>query len=347
MIETLDQKRARVARILMEEMFQVKKGETVAITADSGTDKKIVEAIENAAQVAGALSLVMYTPRAEKDSQAGMSYWPAEALTAALCKVDVWIELQSIVILYSDIWETAMKENKKLRYLIIADSTIESLDRVFTGFSIPDLNALLSNVMHKMMKSNKVHITSHNGTDISYDIDLNNAFDMDSGDFSKPKFGTGPGFVNIVPKVGTMEGSIVFDTLQNHNEDGALEFIMKNGSIIDIKGKDSSVEKFQSYLSSFDDKNMYKISHNMLGFNPNVRELSGELVEDERVWGCANFGFGHTSAMDLPPLGQVAASHFDGIVTKASIFLDNIAIVKDGEVCHPDLIPLAKALIEE
>lgn len=345
MEEILEHKRARIAKELMEEMFQVKKGETVAITADTGSDKLIAEALFDAASNAGALPLLMYTPRATKESQAGMPDWPAEALTAALCKADVWIELQSMVILYSDIWETAMKENSKLRYLIIADSTIESIERTFTGFSIPNLKALLTDVKDKVMNSQVVRITSSNGTDVSYQIDLNNAFDLDDGDFSMPKFGTAPGFLNIVPKVDSMQGNIIFDTLQNHDDLTPIEFVMKDGSIAEVNGEENAANRFQNYLASFEDENMYKISHNMLGFNPNVHEITGELVEDERIWGGANFGFGHTSAMDLPPMGQTAASHFDGIVTKANIFLDNIALVKDGRVCHPDLLPLSKALL--
>ena len=347
MTKGVENKRARVARILIQNMFKVKPGETVAITADSGSDKLTVEALEKASSEVGGLPMVIYTPRAKQESQAGMIDWPAEALTAALCKVDVWIEMQSMVILYSDIWETAMKQNKKLRYLIIADSTIDSLERVFTGFSVMNMKALLLSVKQKAMLASDIRITSDNGTDVSYKVDLNNTFDYDDGDFSKAKFGTAPGFVNIIPKVNSMKGRIVFDFLQNHNNNTPLEFIIKNGKIAEVNGRAEEAKDFSEYLGSFQDPNMYKISHNMLGFNPNVRHLSGELVEDERVWGGANFGFGHTSALDLPPFGQEAASHFDGVVTKVNVFFDDVAIIKDGEVCHPELKPLAEKLLHK
>jgi leucyl aminopeptidase (aminopeptidase T) len=334
----------RFSKILIEEMFQVKSGETVAITADTGSNREIIDAMADAASVAGGIPLVMWIPKAEQSGQAGMKDWPAEALTAALCKVDVWIEAQSTVILYSDIWETAFKENNKLRYLIIADSSIESLDRMFTGFDIPLLKSLLSKVRDMAMASNKVRITSNNGTDVSYDIDLNHAFDIDDGDFSMPKFGTAPGFINIVPKLESMNGTIVFDILEGAPRDGQLQFTMKNGTIAAINGK-NGVAEFKSYLASFDDENMYKISHNMFGLNPGIKAITGELCEDERIWGGVDFGFGHTSAMDMPPFGQEAKSHFDGVVTNVSIYLDDIQIFDNGEVCHPDLIPLVNNLI--
>lgn len=333
------------SKTLIETMFQVRKGETVAITVDLGSKREIVEALAKATQDAGGIPLLMWIPKAEKDSQAGMKDWPVEALTAALCKADVWIEANSVVLLYSDIWETAMKDNKKLRYLIIADSSIESLHRVFTGYEIGTLKNLLSKVTDMAMTSKKVRITSTNGTNVSYNIDLNYTFDYDDGDFSKPKFGTAPGFVNIVPKLDSMNGVIIFDHLQHTDNNSPIKFIMKNGKITEVSGGEAA-EKFKSYLASFNDENMYKISHNMLGLNPKVRDLTFELVEDERIWGGVDFGFGHTSVTDMPPFGQEAVSHFDGVVKNTSIYFDDTQITNNGVVYHEDLKPLAEKLIK-
>lgn len=329
----------------MEDMFKVQKGETIAITADSGSDADIIQSMSEAVETLDAIPLVMWMPKAKEDGQAGMVDWPAEALTAALCKVDVWIEAQSSVILYSDIWETAMRENKKLRYLIIADSTISSLVRVFTGFDIPTLNALLSRVRDMIKQCTSIRITSENGTDVKYAINLDYSFDIDDGDFSQPKFGTAPGFVNIVPKQESMNGRIVFDHLQNSPTEEFIAFVLENGTIKAVEGG-KRAEAFKAYLAAFDDPNMYKISHNMLGFNPNVHELTGELVEDERIWGGADFGFGHTSAIDMPPLGQAAESHFDGVVAKTTIYLDEEIIVENGVVVHEILRPFAEKLLQ-
>jgi leucyl aminopeptidase (aminopeptidase T) len=341
--------RAKVAKNIIENMFRVKKGETVAITADSGSDMEIVNAFADAAYAAGAKPLVMRFPKAEQDGQAGMPDWPSEALTAALCHVDVWIELQEKIILYSDIWETAFKENKKLRYLVIADTPIKSLMRLFANYDVKMLGKFLNKVREQIKASRKVRITSENGTDVYYEIEPTYLVDVDDGDYSKPKFGTAPGYVNIVPKIGSMNGRIVFDKLMNVDISGAddyVEFVMSNGSIAEIKGN-RNAEIFKDYLASFNDPNMYRISHNMLGFHPNVRKLSGKIVEDERIWGGVDFGFGHTSPMDMPPHGQPAASHYDGVIERTSIYLDDELIVKNGEVYHDDLKELANKLLEK
>lgn len=340
--------RTKVAKVIMQDMFQVRPGESVAITADSGSNSELMQAFADAADAAGGKPLLIWTPKAKEDGQAGVIDWPAEALTAALSHVDVWLECNSTILLYSDIWEKAFENNKKLRYLIIADSSVQSLVRTFTGYSIPDLGMMLNKVRDMVLKCKTIRITSTNGTDVSYGIDLDYAFDIDDGDYSKPKFGTAPGYVNIVPKIGSMNGTIVFDLIQHANiydNDNTLEFLMKDGIIVDVTGTPEEVENFKKYLASFDDPNMYKISHNMFGLNPSVREMRGEIVEDERVWGGVDFGFGHTSPMDMPPQGQVAKSHFDGIVGKVSIYLDDVQIVDDGSYIHPELKPLAEKLM--
>ncbi|MEM1122379.1 MAG: hypothetical protein AAGJ18_18170, partial [Bacteroidota bacterium] len=336
---------AKVSKVIIEEMFQVQKGETVAITADTGTDRQIVDSLAAAAYAVGGIPMVIYTPMAREDGQAGMPDWPAKALTAALCEVDVWIELNVPIILYSDIWETAMTKNKKLRYIILAESSIQSMVRMFTGFDITLLGKLLHRVKDLAESAQKIRVTSQNGTDVTYEMDANNMLDLDDGDYSKPKFGTAPGYVNIIPKMGSMTGTIVFDELMNADLDkGKVSFEMEGGKIAQVVGG-KEAQKFADYLAAFDDPNMYKISHHMIGLNPNIHHLCGEIVEDERIWGGVDFGFGHTSSIDMPPNGQPAKSHFDGIIAKTTIYFDEHIIVKDGEVCHPNLVDLAAAVL--
>jgi len=307
----------------------------------------IVHALFHKIKDCGGLPLILHLPVARGDSEAGMPDWPAAPLTAALCVVDVWIEMNSVVLLYSRIWEKAMADNKKLRYLVLGHSTSKSIERILTGFDIKNLGRLLNGVMEMAARTKTVRITSANGTDVSYLTDSSHALDIDDGDYSKPIFGTAPGYVNIVPKVGSMNGRIIFDELQNtdiYEKGETLAFVMKDGKIDKVEGG-IEADKFKKYLSSFDDPNMYKISHHMIGLNPKVRTLLGEIVEDERIWGGTDFGFGHTSPIDMPPLGQPAKSHFDGIIAATTIYFDGVKITDNGEVCHPSFIPFANALL--
>lgn len=338
----------RVSRVLINEMFQVKTGETVIITVDQGSEMDLANAFFHQIKKCGGLPMLVQIPIGRGDSEVGMPDWPVSPLQAALNQVDIWIEMNSIVLLYSSIWEAVMRDNTALRYLILGHSTATSLDRVLTGYDIPTLGRLLNDILQMAKGTHRVRITSANGTDVSYLTDSRHALDIDDGDYSKPIFGTAPGYVNIVPKVGTMEGRIVFDELQNTDildSDENIEFEMKNGQIQAVRGGDAAM-KFRKYLADFNDSNMYKISHHMIGLNPNVHSLVGEIVEDERIWGGTDFGFGHTSPIDMPPHGQVAKSHFDGIIQKTSTYFDDVKIIDNGTVCHPKLIPLAATLIQ-
>jgi len=337
--------RTLFAKKLIGEMFKIQPGESVAITLDSGGDKLTAEALANATREVGGLPLLIEISKAEHDGQAGMKDWPSDALKAALSNVNVWIEMNSSCMIYSEIWEAALA--KGVRYLVIGDSTLDSLKRVFNSFQINQLTPLLTKVKEMVLDTKVIRIRSNNGTDVSYETNLKYPVDFDDGDFSTKVFGTAPGYVNVVPKQGTMNGTIVFDTLMFSSifeNKEPVKFLMKNGEIVDIQGG-KEAEKYKKFLTQFDDKNVYKISHNMIGLNPGVRELCGQIVEDERIWGGVDFGFGHTSPMDMPPDGQPSQTHFDGVVAGVDLFFDDTPIFENGEVVHPELKNIATPLL--
>lgn len=336
----------KVAKRLIE-MFQVQKGETVAITEDDKSEPGLVDALFKEVVNAGGKPLVLKFKQARDNGQAGVIDWPAEALTGALSNADVWIETNYAFLLYSDIWETVMAKNKKMRFLTITQSSFQSLERVFCDYEIADLSVLLKGIKEMVSTAKKVTITSGNGTNVSFEVEPNYPFDMDDGDFSKPKFMTAPGYLNIVPRPGTMNGTIIFDMIMHADlsDKSTVEFTMKDGRIAAYSGNKGHLLK--NYVEKFNEENMTKISHVMVGANPGVMELSYEIVEDERIWGGVDFGFGHTSPIDMPPLGQPATSHFDGVVEKVDLYFDDIQIIKNGVFVHPKIKDAAQKLMTQ
>jgi len=59
---------------------------------------------------------------------------------------------------------------------------------------------------------------------------------------------------------------------------------------------------YETYLMDFRDPGMLKMAHIAYGFNPGAR-LSGNIVEDERVWGSTERDIGCVSDIDAPPRG--------------------------------------------
>lgn len=341
---TPESKKIKVAKRLIE-MFKIKENEVVAITEDNNSEPGLVDALFTEVVNAGGKPLVLKFKQARDNGQAGAIDWPAEALTAALSNVDVWIETNYAFLLYSDIWEKAMNVNKKLRFLTITQSSTASLERVFCDYEVADMSTLLYGLKDMASTAKKVIITSNNGTNVSFEIEPKFPLDLDDGDFSKPKFMTAPGYLNIVPKSGTMNGTIVFDMIMHADlsDNSTVEFTMKDGKISDFKGNKGHLLK--DYVEKFNEENMFKISHMMVGANPGVRELSYEIVEDERVWGGVDFGFGHTSPIDMPPLGQQATSHFDGVVEKVDFYFDDIQVIEKGVFSHIKIKNAAEKLL--
>ena len=346
MTQQISEQYMRVARRIIKEMFAVKAGEVVAITADDGSDPAMTQAFYQATVEVDAKPMVIQFRQARDNGQAGVSDWPVEALQGALKHVDVWLETNEAFTLYSDFWESVMKENKKIRYNILAGSSVDSLERVFCDFSIKKMDKMLRILQELAAKTNTVHVTSKNGTNVSFTMDPKNTIDFDSGDFSTKNFCTAPGYLNLVPMAGTMKGNIFFDMIMHADlsEGGHVEFIMDNGMITDYRGAESLVLK--NYVNQFNEENMKKISHMMIGCCPGTQELSWEIVEDERIWGGVNFGFGHTSPMDMPG-GQIASSHFDGISTSATIWFDDTLIVENGVFVLASIADDAQAILEE
>lgn len=330
MTQNISKQHMSVARRIIHDMFAAKKGEIIAITADDGSDMEMTRAFFQAAVEVDAKPLILQFRQAKNNGQAGMPDWPAEALEAALKHADIWIEYNEAFTLYSQCWENVMAANEKLRYNVLAGSSVDSLERVFCNYDIAQMEKMLGTMANLAETTKVVRVQSANGTDITFETDPNNTIDYDSGDFSAKKFCTAPGYLNLVPKSGTMRGNIVFDMIMHADlsQGGHVEFIMKDGKITDYKGSEAAALK--NYIESFDEENMTKISHMMIGTCPGTRELSWEIVEDERVWGGVDFGFGHTSPMDMPPAGQPASSHFDGISAKATVWFDDKLIVENG-----------------
>jgi len=116
---------------------------------------------------------------------------------------------------------------------------------------------------------------------------------------------------------------------------------VEKGRIKEIRGgKEATTVK--RWFEKLNDPNMYIAAHVCYGFNPNAK-LGSSTTEDERVWGCTEWGFGYQGPMYSGGKPRVAASHIDGISLECSVSADGKPITKDGEVVHPELVELARA----
>ncbi|MEM2021740.1 MAG: hypothetical protein QXP80_05905, partial [Zestosphaera sp.] len=120
-----------------------------------------------------------------------------------------------------------------------------------------------------------------------------------------------------------------------------VKLLIKEGKVRRIEGG-SEARMFERWLGSFNDEGMFNVAHLSYGCNPGAK-LTGNILEDERVWGVVEWGLGSQSSTFMGRLGP-ASSHTDGICLSPTVWGDEEKIIEEGEYIHPELKELAAQL---
>lgn len=333
------------ADILMRDMFRLQPGETIIITADTESDERVVNAAAASAFALGAKPMVIWLPAPRGVGKAADPALPVEALAGALCQADAWVEFNNQWLLYSTPYEIAVEKNKKLRYICLVGMNADMLVRVIGRVDRPALSAFLHRLADMTARARHMRITTPAGTDLEFTLLPSRAVTCDDGDASRPGVHMLAGQIAFFPDFDSINGTLVFDgalTPPCGLLSAPVVLQVARGRVVDISGG-AQAREFAAWLASFGHPDMYRLAHGCYGFNPGAR-LTGNILEDERVWGCTEWGLGYLSPMDAPPCGIDAPSHCDGICLNSSVWLDGVPITDRGEVVHPELRPLADKL---
>lgn len=328
---------------LIQEIFQVRKDETVIITADTGSDMELVNGVASSAYSAGAKPMVITLAMPRGVGKAADPDLPVAELTGALAACDVWIEFNHQWLLYSTPFEEALKRNPKLRYMCLVDFDCNLLIRLVGKVKTKQLKKFMTRVAELHQTAKALHVTTPAGTDVTFRLDPTHVISNDCGDASKPGMHFLTGQLNVIPDFSSTNGTIVFDgTITppfGKIPDAPVILTVKKGKIIKIEGGRAARE-YEQWLDSFQDENMLRMAHIAYGFNPGAK-LTGNICEDERAWGCTEWGIGYVSPTEAPPDGQNAKSHTDGICLNSSVWIDGRQILDKGKICDPELLQLS------
>ena len=328
---------------LVNEIFAVKPGEIVTMTLDYDSNMTVARVIADAVQEAGAFPMILQTPTPGGVGKAADPDLPVDALSGALLASDVWIELNHQWLLYSTPFERAYRNNKKLRYMCLADFDEGLLVRTVGHVETARLQVFMDRTAELHKRAKTMRVTTPAGTDVRFEMEPRHYVCVDSGDASRPGMHMLTGQLNIVPRFKSIQGTIVFDGSVTPPFGRILEepirLTVEGGVIVKVEGG-KEAEEYEAWLRHFDDPGMLKMAHIAYGFNPGAI-LTGSVVEDERVWGCTEWGIGYVSTIDAPPDGQDAVSHSDGICLNASVWLDDRQIMDQGKIVDPELAALS------
>ncbi len=324
---------------LIREIFAVQPGETVVVTADDDSCFQVVDAVCRSALAVGAHPMMIRIPTPHGVGKAADPDLPIEALSGAVLHADVWIEFNHQWLLYSTPFERAEAQNKKLRYMCLVDFNEELMIRTVGMVETEKLRDFMLAVAARTRSAKTMRVTTPAGCDVSFEIDPNHYVACDCGDASKPGIHMLTGQINVVPRFGSINGVIVFDGSVTpplgRSPSQPIRLTIENSRVMKIEGGEDG-ETFHKFLASFEDEGMFKLAHIAYGFNPGAK-LTGNIVEDERVWGSTEWGIGYVSPFDAPPHGQDAKSHCDGICLNSSVWLDGTQIMDQGNVIDPEL----------
>ncbi len=335
----------KAAKSLLKDMLKIKSGESVTITADTESDFRVVNATAREAFAMGAKLMVVAIPAPNGVGKAADPDLPLKTLTGAISNSDVWIEFNNKWLLYSSVFENAYRSNKKLRYICLVGMNVDMMIRTIGKVNIPKLEEFLTQVAHLTQEAKVVIIKTPGGTAISFENHPARPIIVHSGKIPIGTYEMLPGQISWSPNFETVNGTIAFDGSVNPPIGLLREPVLlriEKGKIKKAEGGSES-KAFMNWLESFNDQNMFQVAHVSYGFNPGAK-LTGNVLEDERIWGATEWGIGYISPKLAPDLGGVpASSHADGICLNSSVWLDDLQILDQGQIVAPqDLVKLSE-----
>ncbi len=325
---------------LVRDVMLVKKGETVVLTADSSTDRRVVEEVAKAAYVVGASPVVLYYPTSYKAFEE-----PVLPIAEAVKEADVWIEMAYYCIMHTPCFRKSIENG--VRYTCLTGLDVSMITNTIGRVNYDALIDFGEYLTKLVESSNEVIIKDNNGTNL---VAYNKGRKVKHSGQRATKKGYPVmlgGQVSWCPVEETINGTLVFDAaIFPPAEIGLLSENIKltlvDGVATKIEGG-KQAQIFSNWLAAFDDPNMYRLAHYSIGFNPGVTKATGRIVEDERIFGCIEFGFGSQGASLMGAFWN-AASHTDGVVSKPTIILDGVPLEENGIYVNPQAIEFCKAL---
>jgi leucyl aminopeptidase (aminopeptidase T) len=329
----------------VREILRVKPGENFLITIDSISDFRVAEDMAKAGEALGAKVMLAWHTTPKGYGKATDPYLP-RPLVAACPEADAWLELNNQWLLYGTAWEKAVT-NGRTRNLMLGGLSADQLIRCIGEVDIDAQIRFQNKVVEITKRAKKMRITNAAGTDVTFENDPKRPFANEHiAETPGGHFLTGQ--IGWAPKEDTIHGTFVFDGAISGGGEADIGSVtepvvydVEKGLIKEIRGgREAKIVK--RWFEKLGDPGMYLAAHVCYGFNPNAK-LGFTTTEDERVWGCTEWGFGYQGPMYSGGKPRVAASHIDGISLACSVLCDSEPITKDGEVVHRELIELAKA----
>ena len=336
-----------IAQRLLRDLYEMKQGELLVITADTLSDPEVVHATEEAAGQLGIMWATLWIKAPKGVAVAADKEIPAEAVTALLEKADAWAEYNKMWIYGSVAYSKVLKKNKTLRHMCLTGATGDLLTHCIGNIRYDALQMFGLKLADKISRAHRIRMITEKGMDISFENIQGRPVLKELGNAGKPGTNMLPGQIAWTPSVESVNGTLVFD--------GALapvcgvpvepvKITVEGGAVKEVTGG-AEATAYLEWLKSFDHPQMLRISHTGIGINPGA-VLSGDILQDQRVWGSVTWAFGSIGGNLVPPDGVAGPSHSDCVALNATLIIDDREFFHYGKVVDEEFLELGRRVME-
>ena len=312
------------AEILVRDCAGVHPGEQVVVVADPGL-RAIADALVEEVHRSGGIPSLILPPTRSIDNEE-----PAAPVAAGLAGADVVFLPIAHALAHTRAVGEAIERGARVLSMTAFSERMMREGGLFTDFRARE--SCCRELAAKLTEGSRLKVTNPAGTDLEMSLEgtVGNAH---SCLLDGPGFSAVPNIeANCAPAQGTASGRLVVDGSIPYFGIGVIVepvvFTIDGGFVAEIEGGEQARE-LADLLARQDDPWVYNVAQFAFGLNPDCKEFTGEMLNDEGVDGTIHVGIGTSANLG----GAVRAkTHFDAIVRDPTVWIDGELVLSNGSV---------------
>jgi leucyl aminopeptidase (aminopeptidase T) len=331
---TTDEERLHaISDMVVQTCMDIRRGENVLIVCDP-TTAEIGQSLHIATQKRSERVLLIVMPKSRHHGEE-----PPSPVAALMRQQQVVIAATKYSLTHTRAVRQALKDGARVATMPGMTFELYTEGGMTTDFQ--EVKRRISNIANFLRRRRIINVKSESGTDVTFEVNWRDWKLDDNGICNRPRMLTNlpAGKVFILPKEGTMNGTIVIDgSWDSTLIDEPVEFIVEDGTVIDVKGGSLAATIRQSYgevakkLKTKDRESVWTVAEFGFGMNPNAR-LVGNVLEDEKRMGGCYFSIGDNSGLGG---SSNAGIHISGVLAEPSVWLDDTCLTESGDFMPND-----------
>ncbi len=317
-----------ISDMVIQTCMDIRRGENVLIVCDP-TTTEIGQSLHIATQKRSDRVLLIVMPKSRHHGEE-----PPTPVAALMRQQQVVIAATKYSLTHTKAVRQAVRDGA--RVATMPGMTFKLYTEGGMTADFQNVKRQISNIANFLRRRRIINVKSESGTDVTFEVNWRDWKLDDNGICNRPRMLTNlpAGKVFVLPKEGTMNGTIVIDgSWDSTLIDEPVELIIEDGTVIDVKGGSLAATIRQSYgevakkLKAKDRESVWTVAEFGFGMNPNAR-LVGNVLEDEKRMGSCYFSIGDNSGLGG---SSHAGIHVSGVLAEPSVWLDDTCLTESGE----------------